>query len=198
VDFGVEDIFAESNGNWEVDLKAKIRFAKSWGRLVGLGALLATCLGGQESHAEPRAYIEPEYGPRFYLGDENTRLGRAHFIHGDYGLAEVYFRHAVETTRGNGAAWVGLAASYDRLGRFDLADRAYGHAARVQGLTYVILNNHGYSYLLRGNARQAARLFYRAAQLAPFDLTVANNIAILQSGQAYFEGGGPYIWGWDP
>jgi tetratricopeptide (TPR) repeat protein len=147
--------------------------------------------------AEPWPYIEREYGPRFYLGDEDTRSGRAHFLHGDYGLAEVHFRRAVEATPQNGAAWVGLAASYDRLGRFDLADRAYRRAALLAP-SYVVLNNHGYSYLLRGRMQAAKTLLYRAAELAPGDPTIANNIAVMESGQAYFWGEGPYLWGWPP
>lgn len=159
------------------------------------GALCCVC-GVNEAAAEPRAYIESEYGPRFYLGDEDARLGRVHFLHGDYGLAEKHFRRAVEATPRNGAAWVGLAACYDRLARFDLADRAYRRATVLTGLNYVILNNRGYSYLLRGRVREAEKLLYRAARLAPHDPTIANNIATLHSGQAYFWGEGPYIWGW--
>jgi hypothetical protein len=49
-----------------------------------------------------------------------TRLLRA--------LAEQHYRRAVEATHQNGSAWIGPAASYDRLGRFDLADFAYRHA----------------------------------------------------------------------
>jgi tetratricopeptide (TPR) repeat protein len=183
---------------------------KAIGALLLSGALCGFAFGGARAGADPlqpfpylgpywaRPYIAPEFGPRFYLGDEDARLGRDHFINGNYGLAETYFRRAVEVTPQNGAAWVGLAASYDRLGRFDLAERAYRYAARLSGPNYVILNNHGYSYLLRGRVRKAAELLYRAAELAPFDPTVANNIAVLNSGQAYFWGAGPYILGWPP
>jgi len=163
---------------------------------MALAGLSFVALGGQKLSAETLAYIEPEsgrlayiepvYGPRIYLGDEQTRLGRAHFLHGDYGLAELHFRKAVESTPRNGAAWVGLAASYDRLARFDLADRAYRRAAYLGGPKYMILNNHGYSYLLRGNIRQARTLFYKAHELAPNDPTIINNISIMESGQAYF------------
>ncbi len=41
------------------------------------------------------------------------------------------------------SAWIGLAASYDRLGRFDLADLAYRHAIWLEGENYIILNNRG-------------------------------------------------------
>ena len=29
---------------------------------------------------EPMAYFEPWYGPRFYLGGEDTSLGQAHVL----------------------------------------------------------------------------------------------------------------------
>lgn len=166
--------------------------------LALIACLSSVCVGSEKAAADPWPYIEREYGPRFYLGDEDTRIGRAQFLRGNYGLAEVHFRRAVEVTPHNGAAWVGLAASYDRLGRFDLAERAYRRAAALIGPSYVILNNHGYSYLLRGRIQQAKRLLYRAAELAPQDPTIANNIAVMESGQAYFWGDGPYIWGWPP
>jgi Flp pilus assembly protein TadD len=71
-------------------------------------------------------------------------------VRGDYGLAEQYYRRAVEATPQNGSAWIGLAAAY-RLGRFDLADLAYRHAIRLEGENYIILNNWGYSCLKRRN-----------------------------------------------
>ncbi len=147
------------------------------------------------ARAQSWAYIEPEYGPRFYPGDEDARVARAHLMHGDYGLALRYFQGAAETTPQNGAAWIGLAACYDRLGRFDLADRAYKRAALLLGQNPVVLNNHGYSYLLRGRARQAERLLYQAASLAPNNPTIANNLAVLHAGQGYFWGTGSYLWG---
>ncbi len=148
---------------------------------------------GAEATAQvvPPPYLEPGYAPRFYPGDEDTQRGWAQFIRGNYGLAQLHYRRAVEATPQNSAAWVGLAASYDRIGRFDLADRAYRHARRLEGENYVILNNMGYSYLIRGNVRQARRLLDRARTLAPEDPTIINNIAILESGQAYFRGFGP-------
>ncbi len=167
---------------------------RPWGAVWRAGLLALA--GAAASHAEPWPYIESGSGPRFYLGDEDTRLGKEHFLSGNYGLAENYFRRAVETTPQNGAAWLGLASSYDRLGRFDLAERAYRHAERLFGRNPLVLNNHGYSYLLRGRRREARRLLHRAAELAPGDPTIANNIVMLQTGQAYFWGYAPYLWGW--
>jgi Flp pilus assembly protein TadD len=156
------------------------------GRLALVAALLTLCQSGGAVSQEPRIYIEPEFGPRVYTGDEDTRLGHANLLAGNYGLAEQYFRRAVEATHQNGPAWIGLAAAYDRLARFDLADRAYWHAIRLTGENYIVLNNRGYSYLLRGDVRRARRLLERAWQLAPGDPTIANNLTVLESGQGYF------------
>src|SRR5271167_666312 len=50
---------------------------------------------------------------------------KENFRRGEYGLAERYYRQAVEERHSNVEAWLGLAASYDRLKRFDEADKAY-------------------------------------------------------------------------
>lgn len=144
------------------------------------------------ARAEPPTFVEPGYGPRIYLGDEDARLGRLHLLRGHFGLAERHYRRAVEVTPQNGAAWNGLAAAYDGLGRFDLAERAYRHAEQLSGTNAAILNNRGYSHMLRGRNRQAARYLYRAQAMAPYDPTIANNIFVLESGQDYFWGN--YFW----
>jgi Flp pilus assembly protein TadD len=170
-----------------------LQFRSKFSRPLALIAGLLTCCLDFNAMAQEvlPPYIEPGYDSRFYLGDEDTRLGWAHLVRGNYGLAEQHYRRAVEATRQNGSAWIGLAASYDRLGRFDLADLAYRHAIRLEGENYVILNNRGYSYLLRGDIRRAGRLLERASRLAPGDPTIANNIAVMEAGLAYFHGLGP-------
>jgi len=109
---------------------------------------------------------EPVPGDTPYLrGDLNSdlNLGKRHFREGEYGLAEKHFRRAVEKglpdARDAAEAWLGLAACYDRLRRFELADRAYAGALRIVGPVPEILNNQGYSYLMRGDyARARAKL----------------------------------------
>jgi Flp pilus assembly protein TadD len=92
-----------------------------------------------------------------------------------------YFQDAVEKAPEDATAWVGLAASYDRLGRFDLADRAYAAAIRLTGATVQILNNQGYSYMLRGDLRNARLKFLKAYELEPYNPTILNNLALLNS-----------------
>jgi Flp pilus assembly protein TadD len=163
-------------------------------KLAGIGFLLAGGLFGglfaaPRAHAEPFPYLESEYALRVYRDADDFSRARAHFIHGDYGLAQLYYLRAVEATSQNSAAWAGLAASYDRIGRYDLAARAYRQAYRLGGTRFVLLNNQGYGRLLRGDRSGALRLFYEAQYLAPWDPTIANNIAIAGQGQAYFWNG---------
>jgi tetratricopeptide (TPR) repeat protein len=101
-----------------------------------------------------------------------------------------YYRRAVEATRQNGSAWIGLAAAYDRLGRFDLADVAYRRAVRLEGENYIILNNRGYSCLLRGDIRTARRLLDGPGCLPLAIRRSPNNIAVMDTGLAYFHGWG--------
>ncbi|WP_244470342.1 tetratricopeptide repeat protein [Microvirga vignae] len=114
----------------------------------------------------------------FVATDQPERVGREQFARGNYALAERYFQSAVEAEPGNGDGWLGLAASYDQLGRFDLADRAYGQAVKIKGQTPQVLNNRGYSYLLRGDRAQAERYFRRARSINPNDPTINNNVAL--------------------
>src|SRR5436305_5343130 len=95
-------------------------------------------------------------------GDDLT-LGKRHYREKNYGLAEQHFRRAAEKLPRDGEAWLGLAASYDRLKRYDLADRAYREALAIFGPRPEVINNIGYSYMLRGDLRKA-RLKFAEAQ----------------------------------
>jgi predicted Zn-dependent protease len=72
---------------------------------------------------------------KYYPSDQPVRLGIRRFYEGNFGLAQQYFQDAVEKSPRDATAWTGLAASYDRLGRFDLADRAYAAAAKLESDT---------------------------------------------------------------
>ena len=102
---------------------------------------------------------------------------------GDFGLAERFFRGAIEHNPRDAKAWIGLAASYDQLRRFELADRAYGEAIKLSGETAQIINNQGYSLLLRGQLKAAKVKFAKAQKLRPDDPTVANNLKLIKAGE---------------
>jgi Flp pilus assembly protein TadD len=108
-------------------------------------------------------------------------LGKKQYHGNNFGLAEKYFRQAVETHPRDAEAWLGLAASYDRLRRFDLADRAYGQAIGIVGPTTEILNNQGYSYMLRGDYKRAREKLAAAQRQDPGNKYVQNNLQLLES-----------------
>lgn len=124
---------------------------------------------------------------QYYPSDEPLRLGIEHFNRGHFGVAEHYFRDAVEKAPKDASAWIGLAASYDRLGRFDLADRAYQSAIRLVGETPAILNNRGYSYMLRGKLDAARQDFLKAQRLEPGNPTIANNLRLLDGSRRFID-----------
>jgi hypothetical protein len=123
------------------------------------------------------------------LGDDphdDLQLAKKYFRSNNYGLAEKAYRSAVEKHPRDAEAWVGLAASYDRLHRFDLADRAYQETIRIIGPTVEVLNNQGFSYMLRGDYARAHKKLQEAEAKDPANPYVAANIRLLE--ESYREG----------
>jgi tetratricopeptide (TPR) repeat protein len=116
------------------------------------------------------------------LGDDpndDVQLGKKYFRSNNFGLAEKSFRSAAEHHPNDAEAWVGLAASYDRLHRFDLADRAYAEAERIVGPTVEILNDEGFSFMLRGDFARAKKLLTKAQTKDPANPYVQANLQLL-------------------
>jgi Flp pilus assembly protein TadD len=98
---------------------------------------------------------------------------------GNYGLAERYYRQAIEERHNNAEAWLGLAASYDRLKRFDHAERAYEKLVQLAGNTPTVLNNLAYHQMLRGNLPAARRSLEAAQRADPGNPYIKNNFDLL-------------------
>ena len=122
---------------------------------------------------------------KYYSSDEDVQAGFKHFEEGGFALAQERFQRAVEKSPRDVTAWVGLAATYDRLRRFDLADRAYEQAIKIGGVNITILNNRGYSYLLRGDVVNARKQFMLAYKIDPSNPTVINNLHLLDGSRQY-------------
>jgi Flp pilus assembly protein TadD len=120
--------------------------------------------------------------PEILGSDPNDDLSQAkkYFRQGGFGMAERYFRKAVELHPRDAEAWVGLAASYDRLRRFDLADRAYRQAFKIIGPTPELLNNQGYSLMLRGDYRRARATLLAARSKDPRSPYIKSNLELLE------------------
>jgi Tfp pilus assembly protein PilF len=132
--------------------------------------------------------VAPLAAPGLLGGDpkDDLQLGKKYFRANKFGLAEASFQRAVETHPRDAEAWVDLAASYDRLRRFDLADRAYAQAIRLIGPTVEILNDQGFSYMLRGDYKRAHAKLHQAELKDPANPYVQANLALLE--QAYHNG----------
>ena len=137
------------------------------------------------SVAPADAALPPEPGLLGSKSYDDLSLGKRYFSAGNHGLAERYFRRAVETHPRDAEAWLGLAAAYDRLRRFDLADRAYAEAIRIVGPRVAILNNQGYSYMLRGDFKRAREKLYEARAKDPGNRFVENNIRLLSEASVH-------------
>jgi Flp pilus assembly protein TadD len=147
-------------------------------KIIGIAALatglaLSACQGGGLADDAP--------GTGFFAGAQARALASAktYFRQNNFGLAEKTFLDILKKDADHLEAWVGLAASYDRLGRYDLADRAYDRVVKVVGRRPEILNNMGYSYFLRGEKGRARATFEEAAKLAPGNPVVQANLVLV-------------------
>ena len=149
-------------------------------RLVSVAACVLW-LGGCESTAQLDATGSVQANAEV-LGEDpkdDLGLGKKQYKEQNYGLAEKHFRRAVEAQPRAAEAWVGLAASYDRLRRFDLADRAYSQATAILGPTPEILNNEGFSFMLRGDYKTARKKLLAAKAKDPNSVYIQNNLTLL-------------------
>ena len=169
------------------------------GCLLICACIVAVALAGCETDSSPNASasisdnetppptltVQDPAEVKYYRSDEPLKLALEDFNRGSFGLAARYFEDAVTKAPRDATAWIGLAASYDRIGRFDLADRAYKQAIKLVGETAAILNNQGYSYMLRGKLVEARRKFLKAYERDPYNPTIINNLKLLDSSERY-------------
>lgn len=146
----------------------------------------ASTTGGVEANASvpPPLGVPAAAEPPGLLGsdaNDDLSLGKKYYRAKNFGIAEKHFRRAVETHPRDAEAWLGLGATYDRMRRFDLADRAYGQAIGIVGPTTEILNNQGYSYMLRGDFRRARTKLAAAQRQDPGNVYVQNNLRLLET-----------------
>lgn len=145
---------------------------------------LAGCSSGLSSFGSNKLEVAelPQIGD--YTADRALIEARAHFRNKDFGHSAALYKRVVELSPKSAEGYVGLAASYDRLRRFDLSDRVYASLFDLSGNTVQYHNNRGYSYLLRGDLRAALSSFREAKKIDPDNVIVANNIRIVADAAA--------------
>jgi Flp pilus assembly protein TadD len=144
--------------------------------------------GGSDSTSTGSVGSSPDLAPDHVVerqladdSNDDLSLGKKHFRAGKFDLAERQFRRAAELHPRDLESWLGLAASYDRLRRFDHADLAYDEAQSIAGPRAEILNNRGYSYMLRGDYRRARAMLLQAQAQDPASPYVKNNLELLET-----------------
>ncbi|MGM0631997.1 MAG: LytR C-terminal domain-containing protein [Pseudomonadota bacterium] len=105
-------------------------------------------------------------------GSLYLQRGRQAFERGDYGIAISMLEQELGRNDASVAALNGLGASYDQLGRHDVARRYYFRALDLAPDSDMTLANLGYSYQLEGRADDSVRVYELALSEAP-DNTLA-------------------------
>lgn len=149
--------------------------------LSGCSSLMPGAFGDRSSGLADVANIE------YYASDQALAEAKNHFRHGNYGHSATLYKKAAELEPKDAEAFLGLAASYDRLRRFDLADRSYRRLFDLTGGTLQYYNNVGYSNLLRGNLVAARKNFLKAYEIDPENIIVANNLELLGASATVVE-----------
>jgi Flp pilus assembly protein TadD len=105
-----------------------------------------------EAAADPPAEAPAGTAPGLVGSDANDdlSLGKKHFRAANYGLAEQHFRKAVEA-----------------------------HPIVILGPTPEILNNQGFSYMLRGDYARARQTLRKAQARDPNNPYILNNLRLL-------------------
>jgi Flp pilus assembly protein TadD len=160
-----------------------------FGRMARRGAVIAmvalalsgcsSIMPGIGSNGVDKLTVADINGIGDYTADRALSEAKAHFRNNDFGYSAALYKRVVELDPKNAQAYAGLGASYDRLGRFDLADRVYASLYDLSGATAQYYNNVGYSYLLRGNLTAALTSFRKAQKLDPGNVVIANNLQLL-------------------
>jgi Flp pilus assembly protein TadD len=147
-----------------------------------LALLAALALAGCSGDGGITTQSIDQSDPRV-IGEPVTE-GRAHLQRKDYGLAEKSFKAAIEANPKSINGWAGLAASFDGLRRFDMAEMAFDQVVKLSGHTPEVLNNLGYHYLLKGDRQQARRYLQAAAEKDPNNTLILSNLKLLESSKS--------------
>ena len=110
--------------------------------------------------------------------------GKAHLNAGRLGNALAAFQLALAQNPADVQALNGLATTYDRLGRHELAEKHYQRALKLNPTNPQTLNNFGYSNLLQGRIDVATALLADAYAAGPTEETIGTNLKIAKAAAA--------------
>lgn len=109
------------------------------------------------------------------------RAGIATIMLGDTKRGRELIQRAISSGRGTWQAWNALGVLSDLEGDWNGADAAYATAQELSPNEPKVLNNHGWSLILRGEWESAVRVLERAATLEPGSRRIANNLELARA-----------------
>jgi tetratricopeptide (TPR) repeat protein len=130
-------------------------------RAVLVLVVAAAFLGGCSGMWEGSRPVIAMDGSRMDVQDPVSN-GRALLVTGQYGLAIDALSRVLHDDPANVRALTLMAEAYDRLHRYDLADRYHADALEIDPNAVAALNNWGFSLLVRGDKARAVALLRRA------------------------------------
>lgn len=113
--------------------------------------------------------------------DAAMAKGKTLFTAGQFGLALAAFEVALQIQPDSPRALNAVAATYDQLRRFDMADKYYARALQLAPDSSDVLNNVGYSHILRGDPIGAQRYLVQALPADGKDQVVVANLALARA-----------------
>ena len=161
--------------------------------IIKLTAVIALCLLSAGCETISEAELSSELAGENITADSSfgsapetlwLEKAKKNYRDGNYGLAERFYRQAIEERHNNVEAWLGLAASYDRLKRFDNANKAYDAVVKLVGYTPTVLNNLAYHQMLKGDLASARRSLEAAGKADPNNPYIKNNMLLLVEWEA--------------
>ena len=112
------------------------------------------------------------------------RAGLAALKQGDVATAGPLIDHAIKGPKASWRAWSARGVVADLQQDWRAADTAYARAVELAPDQADIVNNQGWSRLLRGDWKSAAGLFERATALDPRSTRIANNLELARAAMA--------------
>jgi Flp pilus assembly protein TadD len=112
------------------------------------------------------------------------RAGMAALKLGNITSSTVLIDRATKSPKASWRAWNARGVIADLEQDWSQADIAYAEAAARSPDESEIINNQGWSQLLRGDWKRAADLFERAARLDPHSTRIANNLELARGALA--------------
>lgn len=112
------------------------------------------------------------------------RAGIASLMLGDTKRARAFIEKAISSGDGSWRAWNALGALCDLEHDWDGADAAYATADELSPNQPEVLNNHGWSLILRGEWASAIEVLEKAAQIDSKSSRIANNLELARAAVA--------------